>query len=246
MIAACQTPFTFRQLIINNVAAPETVAHYAQKKVDAGVIDAFYFVDDYIADALKAYGLTREALGKGYYYSCSELVGIYLSKTKFHLHFSGDAFMVAAKSPVGWITEACRLLDSDPQYFVANPTWNYRFDKAKQESFGHIGNFYVGYGFSDQCYLIRAADFQAPIYGYEHELSARYPAYGGELFEKRVDAYMRTHQRLRLVSTTETYIHRNFRKSKLYRRMALWWLGHGTRDVWRFFRLAYYKHRRGI
>jgi hypothetical protein len=65
----------------------------------------------------------------------------------------------------------------------------------------------VGFGFSDQCFLVRTADFRAPIYNELNDLSARYPGYGGELFEKRVDAWMRNHGFLRATFKHGTYLH---------------------------------------
>jgi hypothetical protein len=77
-----------------------------------------------------------------------------------------------------------------------------------------IDNFYIGYGFPDQCYLVRTNDFRQQIYSYTHPASERYPKYGEELFEKRVDSFMRTKERYRLTSIKANYIHSNFPKSK--------------------------------
>ncbi|KAA6332431.1 hypothetical protein EZS27_019062 [termite gut metagenome] len=221
MICNCNTTFSFRQLIINNVKQPELVKRYAQQKVDKGIIDAFYFVDDYIDEALPLFGLQRDSFGIGYYYSCSELVGLYLSKTKYHLHFSSDAFMLKNHRSK-WIIEACTILEKDSRFVTANPTWNHHFDDAKKESIGEkAGNFYMGYGFSDQCYLVRTADFKAKIYNYSHPISERYPKYGGELFEKRIDSFMRSKGLLRLTSTHEAYIHKNFSKKNFFKPITL-------------------------
>jgi hypothetical protein len=241
MISNCHVKFAFRQLIINNVKQPEKVKQYAQQKVDNGIIDAFYFVDDYIDEALAAFDIQKDSFGTGYYYSCSELVGIYVSKTKYHLHFSSDAFMVK-NAQSKWIIDACKILEENPEFVTANPTWNYRFAAAKKEVAGKtFGKFYTGYGFSDQCYLIKTEDFKAKIYNYSHPAAERYPKYGGELFEKRVDAFMRTQQRMRLTSINETYIHRNFSKSKFIKSLTLGLLTH-DRSIVRFFKTDYYKH----
>lgn len=44
------------------------------------------------------------------------------------------------------------------------------------------------------------------IHGYQHLASDCYPAYGGELFEKRVDSFMRTLEEKRLVVKDVLYI----------------------------------------
>jgi hypothetical protein len=221
MIKRCNINFEFKQLIINNVKNPEIVKKYAQKKIDKGIIDAFYIVDDYIDETLQFFDIRKDSFGKGYNYSCSELVGLYLSKTKYHLHFSSDAFLPKI-SRSGWIKEACQMFDMDSNYVVANPCWDNEFATAISQSVKpNSGSFIVGYGFSDQCYLVRTADFRAPIYNFKHPDSERYPKYGGELFEKRVDSYMRTNQLLRLTHSKESYVHRNFPKSLILRKIML-------------------------
>jgi hypothetical protein len=79
--------------------------------------------------------------------------------------------------------------------------------EAASESYETRGSFFVGYGFSDQCYLVRTSAFRAPIYGEKNALSERYPWYGGELFEKRVDSWMRNNCRPRLTHRSAWYRH---------------------------------------
>ncbi|HEY2981086.1 MAG TPA: hypothetical protein VGJ22_07895, partial [Anaerolineales bacterium] len=122
----------------------------------------------------------------------------------------------------GWIAAALDRFGKEPRVKVANLTWNGRYDEAKSESFSEDEDFYVGYGFSDQMYLVRTADFQSPpIYHEQHELSARYPVYGGELFEKRIDSWMRNNQFVRLTYKHASYEHRNFPVSRVRRKLAL-------------------------
>jgi hypothetical protein len=213
MIERCNVNFQSKQLIINNVKDREKVKRYAEEKVRKKIIDVFYFVDDYIEEALKFYDIEKESFGKGYYYSSAELVGLYLSKSRYHLHFSSDSFM-PKKSKQQWIVEAYHIMEKHPEYIVANPTWNLLYREAKKESSGEkIGNFYAGYGFSDQCYLVRTSNFREKIYNFHHPLSERYPEHGGESFEKRVDSYMRTKSLKRLTSSKESYMSHNFPKS---------------------------------
>jgi hypothetical protein len=70
-------------------------------------------------------------------------------------------------------------------------------------------------------YLVKTADFKAPIYNETHPESERYPEYGGELFEKRVDSWMRRHDYQRLTFKHGSYIHKNFPKNRLKRKMRL-------------------------
>jgi hypothetical protein len=212
MINKCHYQFRKKQLIINNVQNPLEVSRYAQKKVDKHIIDTYYIVDDYIDSALKEIDLSKEKLGKGYNYSSAELVGIYLTETPYLLHFASDCIM---EKKGDWIQNACQILQNNPNILTANPVWNFKYDEAKKESQYNDSNFFYGYGFSDQCYLIRTNDFKKTIYNYHHQDSERYPVYGGDLFEKRIDSYMRSKQLLRATSKHISYLHINFPKNHI-------------------------------
>lgn len=92
---------------------------------------------------------------------------------------------------------------------MVNPVWNYQFGEAYQEAVEKRGDFLISHGFSDQCYLIRTREFQSKIYNEHNQSSERYPKYGGELFEKRVDSYMRNHERLRATYKKLSYFSDN-------------------------------------
>jgi len=55
--------------------------------------------------------------------------------------------------------------------------------------------------------MVRTADFRQPIYSEQNAASSRYPGYGGELFEKRVDSWMRNHGHLRATYRHGAYEH---------------------------------------
>ena len=200
-------PFAERVLMINNVADYKHVCASAERAVQEGYITRYVVVEEYAKEVLDFFGLTREAFGRGYYFSIAELVSIYLCKTEFLLHYSSDA--IAAHS-TDWLPASITLFDHDPRVRVANLTWNNCFQEAQKHSMEENDNFYIGFGFSDQCYLIRPADFRARIYTEQHPASARYPGYAGELFEKRVDSWMRNHNFLRATYRHASYLHINF------------------------------------
>ncbi len=211
--------FARKSLLINNVRSPEKVCAAAEKLVRSGVISGFHLVADYENEALDFFGLSRSALGSGYVYSIAELVGIYLCETEYLLHFSGDSMPSPA---AGWIEAALMRFGQNPRVKVANLTWNHNYNEAASESFAQDRDFYAGYGFSDQMYLVRTSDLRSrPVYHEEHEMSARYPEYGGELFEKRIDSWMRNHEFLRLTYKHGSYEHRNFPTSSLRKRVTL-------------------------
>jgi hypothetical protein len=215
------SPFDFmkRSLIINNVSNTSKVSSYAEKLVNAGVLTEFYLVRDHEHETLEFFGLTKQSLGAGYVYSVAELVGIYLCQTDFLLHFSGD---VVPSPAAGWIEAALKRFQADSRVKVANLTWNRNYAEAAKESFAEDDQFYAGYGFSDQMYLVRASDFRSSaVYHERNEASERYPRYGGELFEKRVDSWMRNHAFHRLTYKHGSYEHRNFPRNGFRRSLQL-------------------------
>ncbi|MCM3750332.1 glycosyltransferase family 2 protein [Paenibacillus pasadenensis] len=202
--------FAERVLYINNVEQPDTVCRHAQRLVDEGVLTSYVVVDDYSEEALRFFGLKREDFQGGYYYSIAELVSIYLCRTDYLLHYAGDCML---EEPVEWVEPALKRMRLQPSIVCANPVPNGWHEAARREAMVTHGDFHLGYGFSDQCYLIRTLDFKARIYNEKHSDSERYPAYGGELFEKRVDAWMRSSGLLRLTWRHGCYWHRGIRSS---------------------------------
>jgi hypothetical protein len=211
MIERCETNFSQRILYINNVSNIRQVSRYAQQKVDAGIIDKYVIVEQYAAEALSFFGLQKEDFKGGYYYSIAELVGIYLCRTDFLLHFSSDAILI--KGSNNWIEKGTSLLQENDSIMVANPNWSEQNNEALAEAISAKDGWAYGFGFSDQCYLVRTADVRKPIYSTSHPDSERYPKYGGELFEKRVDACMRNANQMRITYLQERYRHKNFRKT---------------------------------
>jgi hypothetical protein len=213
-----QYAFAKRMLIINNVRNRAKVEKYARRAVKSGVLTDYFFAEDYINEALECFQLTKEALGKGYYYSNHELASIYLCSTDYLLFYTGDTTLY---ENVNWIDAALAEFENNDNYKVANLVWNRRYEEAKSESSFETQDFYVGYGFSDQSFLVRTKDFKAPIYNETNPASARYPEYGGETFEKRVYSWMRNHHYLRLTYKHGSYMHEDFPESGYTRKISM-------------------------
>jgi hypothetical protein len=212
--------FAKRTLCINNVADVDLVCHYAQRLIKSGVLTDFVVVAEKEKTALDFFRLTKESLTSGFVYSIAELVGLYVCETDYLLHFSGDSRPMTESA---WLPSAIARLEIDAHAKVANLTWNANYAEAAAESFAEDPDFYVGYGFSDQMYLVRTADFRsAEVYHESNPLSARYPRYGGELFEKRVDSWMRNHDYHRLTYRHAAYEHRNFPRTRWKKKSRLW------------------------
>jgi hypothetical protein len=206
--------FSERVLYINNVSDPDKVRYYAERLKTRGVISEHVLVDDYADEALAFFGLDRESFKGGYYYSIQELVGIYRCKSEYLLHFSGDSVLDGS---CAWIDPALDRMSGDHRIKVVTCLWNGKSEEAAQESLEQDDDYWLGYGFSDQCYLVKGSDFREQIYGVRHSASERYPVYGGELFEKRVDAWMRNNEYLRCVYKHGSYLHKNYPRNKLLR-----------------------------
>lgn len=219
MVRALNHSFAEKILYINNIKDRGAVARAALRHVKDGTITSYVFVEDHAENTLKHFGMTRESFKGGYCYSIQELTGILLCKTKYLLHMTGDAMI---SNTHGWIDESIARMEKDRSIFVANPNGDPQ--DVSENLVKEEADFYKGYGFSDQCYLIRAADFKNNIYNEEHPASKRFPAYGGELFEKRVDSYMHNHGLYRLTSKKAAYEHKNFPKDPI-RRAILYFTG---------------------
>jgi hypothetical protein len=206
MIARNCHAFAQRVLVINNVSDLPAVTGHAQRAIDRGLLTRFHVAADHEADALRFFELTRDALGEGYIYSVAELVGLYLCQTDFLLHFSSDSIL---RAPVDWLTPTIHVFRMTPRVRVANPMWHDTF--PREESIAEL-DFYFGSAFSDQCYLVRTSDLRAPIYNETFDLRRNYPAYAGNLFEKRVDKWMMAHGYLRLTYKHARYDHENIRR----------------------------------
>lgn len=235
MIERCGIKFNNSQLIINNVKNRELVENFAKKKVADGIIDVYYFAEDFADVALKSVGLSHEDFntGGGYIYSVSEIVGIYKCKTEYLLHFSSDAFPSKNWKKTEWIEKAVKQMRTNEKYAIANPTWNFRYKDMRKECerFGFTGDFGISQGCSDQCYLIKTSEFKKQIYKYKHPDSERYPKYGGELFEKRVDSYLRCTNHLRLNYAKASYIHANFPKKKTKKKNLFFYITYARYNI---------------
>lgn len=213
MIDKCNYSFDRKVLFLNNFSNYNRVKQQADLLISKNIIDEYYVVDEYAKKALGFFNLTKEDFKGGYYYSIAELVSIFLCETDYNLHFSGDAMMEKDCS-FNWIDPAIRLMQQNADVLVANPTWDHKYSEARDECIEEDENWFYSYGFSDQCYLIKVSDFRNDIYKCNHAYSERYPKYGGELFEKRIDAYMRTNAKKRITSKACSYEHNNFPKNR--------------------------------
>jgi hypothetical protein len=220
MIERCHHSFSEKILYINNVSDLKAVCLAADKLIRKDIITKYVNVEEYAKATMEFFSLSRDKLGKGYYYSIAELVSIYLTETEYLLHFSGDS-IVSENTPKNWLNEGIKTLQSNPNVKIFNLVWNKKYKEAKKESqFEDQLNFY-GNGFSDQMYLARTVELKERIYDHYHPDSERYPVYGGELFEKRVYSWLRAHSYLRATYKHGSYLHKNFPKTHWKQKLSV-------------------------
>lgn len=208
IIESCNYQFLFKGLIINNVQNKKEVERFAQKHVDEGIIDGYFFSDDLNDEVLSFHRIDRKSFitdfRDGYWYSIAPLVAIYLCKTSYLLYITCDCKINYQLED--WINEGHQLLEID-ENFVVNPIWTYQPELAKKESLYEHEKYFVGFGFSDQCFLVKRNRFAKPIYHEHHPSSNKYPVYSGHSFERRINSYMRNHQLYRVVLKDVSYEH---------------------------------------
>ena len=201
-----QNRFSFASKIalINNVHDRKDALMRAQDLVQAGEINAFHFVDEHLDHALAVTGLTREHLGgRIRHYSDFPLVAVTMDGAPWLLHWDAEVHL---RNPINWIEPAVELMEDDPRVLVANPNW--KRPTLEHETLETSGEFALGYGFTDQLFLVRRAELACPIYKRFCPASLRYPlAHIGPIFEQRVDAYMRSERRLRATHKMVVYVH---------------------------------------
>jgi hypothetical protein len=196
-------PFSRRIVIVNNVKDRADAEARANSLKSLGEIAECFFVSDLLPGTLQRAGLTFADLLPNFYYSDWALTAIFLEGSDFLVQCDAD---VRLKEKWDWITPSLNLMASDSRIAVANPNWE--TESLKHEAREFQGDFGIGYGFSDQLYLVRRCEFARPIYRFRAPISLRYPmAAGGRIFEQMVDSYMRVNGRMRATLSTIRYTH---------------------------------------
>ncbi len=196
-------PFARRIVMINNVNDREIAEKRARDLQRSGEITEYYFVADLLTQILPRAGLTLTDLQPNIHYTDCSLTAIFLDGSDYLVYCDADVRM---KEQQDWITPSLELMARDSRIAVANPNWTP--ETLKRESREFQGEFGIGYGFSDQLYLLRRSEFARPIYKFHTPISLRYPmSASGRIFEQMVDSYMRVKGRMRATLSTANYIH---------------------------------------
>jgi hypothetical protein len=203
-------PFSEKLLVINNVLDLDLVKKAAQKKIDEGVLDRYVVAEEKILPFFNLKRSDFQSDGKVnndwvYYNAIAPLTAIFEAKSDYLLYLTGDVYL---EKKVDWVGHALKLMEKNPNYKVANPTWNEKYGEAKKESHRRGFRFFIAKeGFSDQLFLVRRKDFCAPIYTEILPDSHHFPR--GGVFEKRVFSFMKTRGWERITYRHGSYTHEN-------------------------------------
>lgn len=196
-------PFQKRVVLINNVDDRNDVVMRLAPLLASGEITDTYFIEDRLSETLRSAGVSKAELKKTIHYTDCSLVAIFLPGSPYLLYSDADVHLL---NSVDWITPALQLMQADRRIAIANPDWTQSTLKAETREM--TNGFALGYGFSDQLYLLDRKEFARPIYRHWVPISWRYPlSHLSPVFEQRVDSYMRLQGRLRATSTNVRYGH---------------------------------------
>lgn len=193
-------PFARCVVLLNNIEDRAEASRRAERLLEEGTIDAFHHVADHLERALRITGLRRQELEPLLHYSDGPIVAATLQGSPWFLYWDPEARLT---EPFDWVTPALELMSRDQRVMVANPSWeppdtSGRHAGVEREAIARDGDFAIGHGFSDQVFLAARAQFAAPIYRQRCISRLTYPAaHRAHVFEARVSAYMRHHERLR-------------------------------------------------
>lgn len=198
-------PFARRVLTINNVDNQQAVLALAEAAIMRGECDEYILVADALSIALERCGLHIADIQSVLHFVDFHLVTVATAQADFILHTAGD---VQLTQPFDWVSDAVARLKEDEKLLIANPGYAHHPGLAAKEATSFDDPYWVGFGFSDQCFLGATRRLAVPIYNEWNFLSNRYPmTHIGRIFEARIDAYMRNHQLLRLTDSRVEYMH---------------------------------------
>lgn len=194
--------FCEKSIIINDVINIDSVKNICYSEFPD--FNIRYTNDDY-EEVLKHFELSKEAIINGYWYSIHHLNQFYHSNSDYNFYISGDCPLKIYDK--NFIDNSIKIMESRDDIIISQPLWDKTGGAAKAESLFEIENFYTCLGFADHIYLAKNKIFNSKIYNYNHPISNRYPFYGRDSFERRVDSYMQTEKKYRIVDKNSYYVH---------------------------------------
>jgi hypothetical protein len=204
-------PFALRTVLINNVSDPERAALMAESAVNRGEIDRYLFVNQLVEEGLRVTNLRRRDFGRYLHWSDCCLAALVADGPDHLCYVDVD---LELKEPTDWISPALDVMAVDPRVKVGNPNWvmaDGRTTVAEESDDIGVSHF-IGYGFTDQVFLVRRSHFARSLRTRVVPLWVQCPAtlrwtgaQGGLFFEQVMDGYMRRSYSMRVTIATAEF-----------------------------------------
>ena len=194
--------FSSRTLLINNVSNLASVIEQARERQRSGEITRFLVVAEHLDRALGMTNLRRSDFGRYLHNSDCSLVAICADGPEWLCYVDAEARL---RTPVPWIERAISIMSRSPRLLTAQPQWEHPDGSgrtAELEADVLVDDVMIGYGFSDQTFLVRRQDLQRPLLRRPLWLTSPgvlwHPSNGGYFLETIIEGYMRRQSRPRL------------------------------------------------
>lgn len=196
-------------LLVNNVRDRHVAMAQAGLLVEAGLVSRAVPVAEHLDRALAASGMRRSDFGRFLHWSDAPLVALALDGPDVLVYWDAGAELMPSSRD--WIGPSARLLTTDDRVLTANPRWA-DVSTVVTELDHRQGRFGLGFGFSDQVFMIRRSRAPRQLrtsvpYWLRSPASVRYPFTGAVLFEQLIDVHMRTAGMRRATFMDAEYAH---------------------------------------
>ena len=149
--------------LVNNVADRRDATARAEELVRTGEISVYAFVADLLPAALHSARLSARALRRLPYLLDYGLVMPHVVGTRWLLGWDAETRLPV---PTDWVSPSLDLLAEHPRVFHVSLGWTVGPGEPGPlgEAVDHLGDYALGWGFSDQLFLVRRADLVGPIW----------------------------------------------------------------------------------
>jgi hypothetical protein len=196
-------------VLVNNVDNPTATHDRLAALAARGVVDRAVAVAQHLDRACAATGTRPRHFGRYLHWSDAPLVALSLDGPDLVLYWDPGADLVPGSAD--WVGPSSELLLARDDVLVANPRWADEATVLTEVDRRDLP-FGLGYGFSDQVFLMRRSRAPRRLrrllpYWLRSPVSARYPFTGATAFELLMDVHMRTSRLLRATHLGAEYRH---------------------------------------
>ena len=192
--------FDEKIIIVNNVADKEFTEYTISKLYPTF---KYYFANKNSKEVLQSFNLTEDDIKSNYYTAIPPFTALYHTSADYLFHIEEDC--VIKKWNEKFIDNATFVMENSDLFINAMPDWTEDLRGGRGEALFEDDEFYYAQGFTEQMFLLKCKEFKKDIYHENNALSDRYPPQS--FFEKKVDSYMRNHEKFRIVDKNSYYIH---------------------------------------